>query len=941
MRMIWNRSARLAAGAFLLVCAPLTAAEGLWFAAARSDQTCPASGPPFGVATLPASGPTAALDGCLVRVSLPDLNDATLEQATLSLARLGKVPAVDLELAAGCCRPPALSSDELRLRLPYALKKLSSAARAEAPDRKVLVSWTAVGDASESQVEEMARLVLDPDLEPYVDRLALPLDLVGSSSFDQTLFARPWIHLSSVAPGSAVSAILSGLARVPSANPIVISGPVSDADQEGIRRLQRYFGETVSADPTPTMAKRPDGTTASVLRFFDAKTFRPLLLLPLEAAGPVSIELAGGPFSKASVQNLASGAVRDFDTRGAKALSLDLSKGPLAVVLQPAERPGGETRANVEVGATRGLTAEEVIARQRAWDAGQREKVQSFTADMKTSLRFRIAEVNETFDLTIRGPFFFQRNEPPDWKWEEFYLNGIRWKERTLPRLPILQPDKVTTLPLDIRLSEDYNYALHGESTVAGRPVYHISFSPKSSVGDKPIYRGFVWIDKETFALLRRDSVQLNMKGDALSNVQTEYYRPVPGHPDVFLPLEIKGQQVFSTAGRTTAIEQDVVMGAIELNPSDFAARRSAAYASEAQMIRDTDKGMRYLLPDPANPGQRLVEEKVNKKSLFGLLGAFYDGSLSYPLPLLGVQYFDFDLWEKDKQLTVFFAGVLLTGNYTDPSLAGSRFDLGADLFAVAIPFSDVSYHNGQQVDSEKVKHLPAVLQVNLGHPFGPYLKGTVSLFTKWDNYQRDKDTGPDFVVPVDTFTNGVEAKLVANISGFNASISGAYLARVKWEPWGEPGNPDYDPSKKRYWTWSASLAKDQYFSGFRKLHVGISYLSGSNLDRFSKYEFGSFSGHPMRGYQSGSLRTENALVMNLSYGLNIENIIRFEGFYDQALLRDTVSGFHNTYFSGAGLLASLNGPWKSSLIRGEIGVPVVSHGNHGVVVNLLLLKLF
>ena len=29
----------------------------------------------------------------------------------------------------------------------------------------------------------------------------------------------------------------------------------------------------------------------------------------------------------------------------------------------------------------------------------------------------------------------------------------------------------------------------------------------------RPIYRGAVWIDKETFALLRRDSIQLNLKG--------------------------------------------------------------------------------------------------------------------------------------------------------------------------------------------------------------------------------------------------------------------------------------------------------------------------------------------------------------------------------------------------------------------------------------------
>src|SRR5262249_5823752 len=135
MRMSWNRSARLAAGAFLLVSSSLVAAEGLWLAAARSDQTCPAAGPPFGVAALPMTGPTPSLEGCLVRIPLPDLKETTLEDAAQRLAKLGNVPAVDLELGGTCCRPPALSPEELRLRIPYAMKRLSSAARAGAPDR--------------------------------------------------------------------------------------------------------------------------------------------------------------------------------------------------------------------------------------------------------------------------------------------------------------------------------------------------------------------------------------------------------------------------------------------------------------------------------------------------------------------------------------------------------------------------------------------------------------------------------------------------------------------------------------------------------------------------------------------------------------------------------------------------------------------------------------
>ena len=930
MRMRLARSARIASGAFLLLLARVGTAE-IRIAAERADHTCPA-GTLLGVVPLDRAEPPAEASRCLVVLPLTDLSDASLDAAAVRAARLPPVAAA----AVSVLSPARPADPEWNTRLAYATRKVTSAIRGASPDARV--AWDLTVDLAPTA----ALALTDPDIAPYVDAF---VQRPGRGAVSAPDVAASWMFVPRVgatAPGDVVRAVTAS-AAAPEIVALESAGdrPIGEADWPALARLQKYWTADVSRDPTSTTARRRAGGGAfPVARFYDAKAFTPILLLPEDATGAVSIDLAGGPFARASVENLSSGARRDFDVKGAPTLTLDLSQGPLAVVLQPASRPGGE-RTAVEVGATRGLTAEEIVARERAWDAGQREKTRSFVADMKASLRFRIAEVNETFDLTILGPFFFRRDEPADWAWQEFYLNGVKWKGRTLPKLPILQPEKVTTLPLDIRLTEDYAYTLHGDATVSGRRAYHIVYVPKSTTGDRPVYRGAVWIDKETFALLRRDSVQMNLKGETLSNVQTEIYRAVPGQPDAWLPLEIRGQQVFSTAGRTTAIERDVVLQNVQVNLPDFETRRAAVYASPTQMIRDTDRGMRYLVPDPAHPGQRIVEEKLSKKSTFGLLGAFYDNALSYPIPLLGLQHFNFDLWGKGKQLSIFFGGVLLTANYTDPSIAGSRFDLGADLFAVGVAFGDTSYRNGREITGEKIKHLPAVFQVNVGHPFGPYLKGSVSVFSKWDDFQRDKDTAPDFVTPTDTLTEGGEVKLVGNIRGFAATLSGSYFHRNRWDPWGIAGSSEYNPDQQNYWKYSASIAKDQYFPGFRKLHVSVAYYGGSRLDRFSKYEFGTFSGNPIRGYSSGSLRVEKAWLANVSYGLNIENIIRFEGFYDQALATERVAGYHNTYFSGAGVLASLNGPWSNSLMRAEVGVPVVSHGIHGFVVNVLLLKLF
>jgi hypothetical protein len=439
--------------------------------------------------------------------------------------------------------------------------------------------------------------------------------------------------------------------------------------------------------------------------------------------------------------------------------------------------------------------------------------------------------------------------------------------------------------------------------------------------------------------LRRRRETQVNLKGETLSNVRTEFFEPVGRGLGLLFPTRIRGETVFSTAGQTTAVEQDVRLTSIEINPPDFASRRRAIYASPDQMIRETDRGLRYLESDGA--GGRKVQWYVSKKSLFGLIGVFSDRSLSYPIPILGLQYFDLDYRKTGNQISVFWGGALLSADYSNPALFGSRFDLDVSVFADAIAFKDTSYEHGREVRDEAIRHRPEQLQVTLGRPIGSFLKASIGVFSKYDGYGRDDDTRKDFELPASTTTEGVEGRLQANWMGFGGTIDWQTFRRDRWPFWGVAGQSEYTPSQRSYQKFAVSLSKDQYYPGFHKLHVGLSYLTGSDLDRFSRYEFGYFSGNYVHGYASGSLRTTNALLADVSYGLNIENIIRLEGFYDSLWATDRQSGFARTYFSGAGAIASLQGPWDNSLIRVDVGVPVVRHHESGFVVQALLLKLF
>jgi hypothetical protein len=749
-----------------------------------------------------------------------------------------------------------------------------------------------------------------------------------------------------ISPGNFSAQLPAALEKLRSsgASRFYFTHPEAARSFAALCRLQGYFIPTISPDSRTFPVTFQDGGRQQVPNFVDSQTLNRLVVLgtrPDSASKQLRLELAFGPYREAQVENLLSGAKRSFPLQAdSKSLNLDVSHGPLAVRLVPAEAPG-KTKESVTVGGEHQLTAEEIIARERAWEAAQNDYVRSYTATRTLSLRVRIAQLNQTFDLTVVGPLFKERGKNFDWAWHEFYVNGIKWKGSELPRIPILQPEKVTTLPLKIELTEAYDYTLAGTDKLDGRSAYEVDFKPRPPLEDKPYFQGRAWIDTETFALLKRRSVAVNLHGETLSNVETELYTSVPGDPRAVLPLTTEGEELFSTAGRITAVERSAQMTDVRINPSDYEGRLKEAYASKEQMVRDTAKGLRYLVPEPGKPGDRSVEEAIPRKSLFGAAGLFYDGSVDYPIPLLGVQYFNFDMFGKGKQLSAFFAGALLAANYTDPSLFDTRFNLGADLFALAFPLTSAQYVNGEEVKRLDLKHWPLYFDVLAGYPLGPYFKISAGLYASFDNYNRASDTAGEFVIPRDTETLQGETILTANFAGYNVSATYSTAHRVNWPFWGIPGESEYNPSQRDYQLWSGKIAKTFYFENFRQLAVAVSFLDGANLDRFSRYGFGSFNSNTIHGYKTGALTSQQAWLMNLSYGVNIGNVFRVQLFYDQAVLNDDVTGFHHQYFSGVGAGGLINGPLKNSLIRFDVGVPAVSHGIHGVSINVVLLKLY
>ena len=625
---------------------------------------------------------------------------------------------------------------------------------------------------------------------------------------------------------------------------------------------------------------------------------------------------------------------------------------PAAVELLRLARPSAAELEGVAevvtIASERDIPVEEILRRLQAFEDGQNRRLLRYQAVNATTLRFQAASGVQAVEATFEGEFFVRQGQPFDWAWQNFYVNGVRWRGKEIPELPLIQPEKAAAMPLEILFTKEYAYALRGRETVNGRDCWGVEFEPAVAVAGRNLYRGTVWIDRALGARVRSRAVQLGLEGEVLSNEETMDYEPIDenGAPaawaaaSYFLPLKVTAQQVLSVLNTATVVEKEVRLTGIRINGPDFDQRREEVLASESTMVRDTDKGFRYLVKDEAT-GERQVKEGFDSDRLFLIGGVLYDDSLDYPLPLAGINYFNLDIGKKKRQLNAFFGGVLGIVNYADPRLFDSKFDFGADLFVLAIAGSDQLYRDGVESPGEEVEQRPARVSVNVGHPLGNFVKWSASYQLAHTSFSDADDTAPEFVLPVDHFTHRLQTSFAFARSGYRLKLGGALHQRSEWELWGLPGQAasEFDPESKDYMTWELAASKSWYLANFRKIGLEVEYLGGSDLDRFSKYQFGFFGDTRVHGYQIGKVRAEEVYAGHATYGFELGSLLRLDAIVDAAWVTDPTSGLDRELLAGVGVAGTFMGPWET-IINMDIGTPIAGPDD-GIVAYIVFLKLF
>lgn len=828
----------------------------------------------------------------------------------------------------------------------YAVKRLAVTAQGLDVARRIVLART-----------ENLGALFDSGAQAYFD--ALIVDAADVESTVAWIAERdPSKKIFAIVPVESPNALFDlGKALAAGATRAYASGVVKP---EALAQFNRTMTSDWAYDSTSKIAvldAKGNPIEMPVLAFVRGEDLRTLLIARGDAAAPSILALPADRYAKPrSVDAAGEREITDTGRRGSRLLvGTPAVKEPFAVIVDYVEKPDRNvTKETVEVATERGITVEEIIRNHQAYDAYQESIQPRYVARNETKLRFDIGGGAEGLEATIAGDYFSDPAGRSDWVWQDFFINGVKWKYGRIPELPLIQPEKVTQLPLDIHLTNEYRYELVRTTDVLGYRVYEVRFEPPPNApADLPLYRGTVWIDARTWARIRISMIQLNLTGEVLSNEERVDFVPfsrdtkmplsveeaAKSEPRalVWLPYEVNAQQVISAAGRASVVQRSTTFKNFRLDPTEFETLLAQVSASDARMVRETEEGLRYL--EKRGEGERVVKEGFDTAQLFMVGGVHHDSGLEYPVvPLGGIDYFNFDLFKKGIQTNVFFAGIVVAANATHPNVGGTRTNVGADFFGIAVPTENTIFRDGEERREETVKSLPIGLYLRAGHPFLQFGKVDVSFGVSHQTYQRADDTAETFVIPSDTFTftPGIEVRYARR--GYTFSASYDYNMRSEWEPWGDPA--EYDEDQKTFTRFGASLGKSFFLPKFQRIGVDFNYVDGQRLDRFSKYELGFFGANRVHGVKSGSVRAERMLIGHLSYGFVLSEQFRLEAFYDHALVDDESAGYRRAPFQGIGIAGQTIGP-LGTLLRLDIGKTIGRNAQDGFVANVVFLKLF
>jgi hypothetical protein len=636
---------------------------------------------------------------------------------------------------------------------------------------------------------------------------------------------------------------------------------------------------------------------------------RVVLKSPLETLDLLYPERA---FSRNLASSVAAGTVVELPLRdGYLMLRYRLAASALPV------------KEQAQVGAVSELTAEEIIAREREMRGVQATRYDHYEANATISIHYRLAVLNETVDLTTDNRIYFKDGRQ-DYEQTAMYVNGARWRGKSPPYLPYLQPAKVNEVPLDISLDERYRYALEGRQRTDDRDCYVLSFEPVDPT--QSLYHGRVFIDAKLFTRVRMEAVQTGIAEPLRSNEVVFRYGPVPTPAgDVWLPREMTGQMTFEVLGYNLAIERGVDYSDYRMDSAGFDDRRTEAYQSGRPLFRDTDEGLSRVTTD--KNGQETLSTLSYPRNTLLVMGINFGDNALPTFPFAGVNFFDFNFHNTGTQFNLAWAGPFVDIAWTDPRIvdpgAGRRpWALALQGTFNAIKISDRNATSAGTPEEDRTDILAESVLATLAIPTGNFLRWSLYSRLLYQDYFPQSGTSPDFVLPVQNVESDLGARLEFTRLGWIAAGWGEWGFRSDWKPWGLPGQK-YSSDDRDFTRLGTDLRKAFYYGTYNKLSLGMTGYLGRSLDRFSRFELGDFRSASVRGFNGSGIHFDRGAVAEASYSLPLGHDVRADFGVQHGWIQ-SVDDFGPGYrrVTGTGVSLEFSGPWSTLVsVRASAGV--------------------
>ncbi len=859
----------------------------------------------------------------VVELTLPDAAGASLDAALDHVAFVVKQAAVELH-AADAAMVVAIGAQ--RFADSAQLESFYARDLAAYLDAVVIASRDRAGGDAAARVDaSAARAVLDRlDPTAMVFERGATLDGADANAAWRAFISSELWRLgtsSALVSYRAAPAVLHMLLRQ--------AAPFADVLGGDFTRIE---------DATSQLTLDASGNAVRHALVYDTAKFGTYLIYS-GGTGTVRVSLKIGTDSKPTLRDPLTGAKRDIadfareTTAQRSTFTAPLLPQPLIVDFN--DSLGNAVTERSEVKGKSTLSVAEIIARHQQVQAAQDAQVRSYTVSARMEQHFRPAISDPGYDVVTENRFFVD-DELIEWEELSFSVNGSTWKENR-PPFPLLQPEKVLSVPLKLRMTADYRYRLAGTDTVDGHPCYVIRFDP--SRADRSLYRGTVWIDTESFVRRKLQATQTNLSAPVVSNEETHHFEPVAtlDGKTIILPTRITSHQIVLIAGRNLLVDKETIFNDYQINQQTFTEQRKEARASNRIMYRDTDHGVRYLMKEGE---QRVVREKPVSSIKAIAMGTTIDPTFDFPLPIFGINVLDFNFHGPDSQLSLLFAGVLALGNIQRPRLFGTRLDGSIDFFGIAVPVTDTVYDSHGERKAERLLSWPMFTDVNIGYQFTSFQKVSGQYQFQFNPYIRDGRYTPEtYVTPSSTATHGLGLSYEYKRGGYSIVANGTWYGRQSWRPWG-PAD-DVQTTAQTYDKYSVNVSKDWYLGLFQKVHLNGAYFGGDQLDRFSQYQFGMFDDTKVHGVPSAGVRYGELTMARGSYSFNAFEQYRFDLFVEQAVGRDRELRTAWEPITGLGAAINVKGPW-TTILKVDVGksfLPERYRATGSTVIQILVLK--